>query len=394
VSARARGGDAASGLRRVGFNALFLDPGVSGGPETYLRQLGPAIAAEAPRLELEVATTRRGAAGLAADGWGEFARVVALPVDEGERVRHLAVEQLLLPRHARRAGWDVLHNISNLAPLVAGVPSVTTLHDLLFLRHRTLPRLTTFAMRWTIVPAAHRADALIAISAAARDEICEIAGFAPADFTVVPHGAGRIRGTGGPAPTPQAELRARLDLGDARVVLCVGAKRPHKNQALLVRAAALLPHDFVVVLAGHPEGYDAQLRALAAELGVAEHVRFVDYVPDADLEGLWSLAACAAFPTLAEGFGLPVLEAMARGVPVAASDLPVLHEVGGDVPHWFDPHDPAAAAAAVVAATADRDAAAAGRAQAERFSWTAAARATLAVYERVALRGARGGAGG
>jgi glycosyltransferase involved in cell wall biosynthesis len=373
-----------SGLRRVGFNALFLDPGVSGGPETYLHRLVPAIAAEAPRLELEVATTRRGAAGLARDGWGSIARIVALPVDEGERVRHLLVEQLLLPRRARRAGWDVLHNLSNLAPLwTPGVASVTTLHDLLFLRHRTLPPLTTFAMRWTIVPAARRADALIAISATARDDICELAGFAPEHFTVIPHGAERGAVA---APAPEAEVRERYALGDARVVLCVAAKRPHKNQELLVRAAARLPEDCVIVLAGHPEPYDARLRALAAELEVERRVRFADYVPDADLEALWRLAACAAFPTLAEGFGLPLLEALARGVPVAASDLPVLHEVGGDVPHWFDPHDPAAAAAAIVAAMRDERAAAAGRARAERFSWAAAARATIAVYERALAR--------
>ena len=369
-------------LRTVGFNALFLDPGVSGGSETYLRQLVPAIAARAPQLRLEVATTRRGAASLLAGGWGDFARVHALAVDEGERIRHLWCEQARLPALARRRGWDVLHSLANLAPVFPRVPAVVTLLDLLFLRHRTMSRLTTTAMRWTVLPAARRADALIAISAAARDEMCAIAGFRPGDFMVVPLGAGRTT-DGAPAPAPAAELRARLDLGDARVVLCVAAKRPHKNQALLVRAAALLPGDAVVVLVGHPEGYDAQLRALAAQLGVQERVRFVDYAEDADLEGLWRLAACAAFPTLAEGFGLPVLEAMARGVPVAASDLPVLHEVGGDVPHWFDPRDPGAAATAIERAMADEGAAAAGRAQAQRFSWDATARATIGVYERV-----------
>ncbi len=380
---------AVTALRRVGLNALFLDPGVSGGPETYLRQLVPAIAAREPRLELEVATTRRGAAGLARDGWGDFARLVALPVDEGERVRHLAVEQLLLPRRGRRGDWDVLHNVSNLAPIwTRGVPTVTTLHDLLFLRHRTLPRLTTFAMRWTIVPAARRADALIAISGAARDEMCEIAGFAPDDFTVVPHGAGRGRVAGAGALLPESEVRARHALGDARVVLCVAAKRRHKNQELLVRAAAALPDDVVVVLAGRPEPYDAELRALAAELGVEQRMRFADHVPDAELEALWAIAACAAFPTLAEGFGLPVLEAMDRGVPVAASDVAVLREVGGAVPHWFDPRDPAAAAAAIVGAMDDASAPAAGRERAAAFSWDAAAAATIDVYER-ALAGRR-----
>ena len=128
------------------------------------------------------------------------------------------------------------------------------------------------------------------------------------------------------------------------MVLCVATKRPHKNQELLVRAATQLPDDVVVVLAGHPEPYDAELRSLAGGLGVDGSVVFADYVPDAELEALWGMAGCAAFPTRAEGFGMPVLEALARGVPVACSDLPVLREIGGELPRFFDPDDPADAA--------------------------------------------------
>jgi glycosyltransferase involved in cell wall biosynthesis len=367
-------------LRRVGINALYFDPGVSGGSETYLRQLVPAIATEAPNVELEIATTRRGAAALVAEGWGEMARVHALPVDEGERLRHLVAEQVALPNLAHRRRWDVVHSLANLAPIRARVPAVVTILDLLFLEHRTMSWLTTTAMRWTVVPAARRADALIAISGAARDDICRIAGFEREAFTVVPLGAGRAADL--TPPTPEAELRARYGLGTARVVLCVAAKRPHKNQELLIRAISQLPRDVVLVLAGHPEPYDEKLRALVAQLSLADRVRLVDYVPDADLEGMWRLAACGAFPTLAEGFGLPLLEAMQRGVATAASDLPVLHEVGGDLPHWFDPHDPQSAAAAILAAMGDTSSGERARAQAERFSWEATARATLGVYER------------
>lgn len=369
-------------LRRVGFNALFLDPGVSGGSETYLRQLVPAIAAAAPELELEIATTRRGADALVREGWTDLARIVAMPADVGGRLARGLAEQLRLPALARRREWDVLHNLASIAPLAPRVPTVTTLLDLLFLKQQTLSRFSTFAMKWTTIPPARRAEALIAISATARDEMCEIAGFRPQEFTVIPLGAGRLADA--VTPTPEAQLRERYELGARRVVLSVGAMRPHKNQELLVRAAAQLPDDVVVVLAGHPEGYEERLRALIAELGVEARVRLADYVPDEDLEGLWRLAACGAFPTLAEGFGLPLLEALDRGVATAASDIPVLHEVGGDVPHWFDPRDPASAVAAIEAAITDESAAAAGRAQAERFSWAANARATLAVYERAA----------
>jgi glycosyltransferase involved in cell wall biosynthesis len=118
-------------------------------------------------------------------------------------------------------------------------------------------------------------------------------------------------------------------------------------------------------------------------------VRFVGYVSDADLEGLWGVSDCAAFPTLGEGFGIPVIEALAHGVPVAASDIPVLREIGGGLPHYFDPLDPADAARAIGAALRDTDAARLGPAHAAQFSWSAAAEATHEVYGRALAAHAR-----
>ena len=182
-------------------------------------------------------------------------------------------------------------------------------------------------------------------------------------------------------PSRKPEARWRVP-PNARVVLCVGAIRPHKNQAVLVRALPRLPEDVVVVLAGHPEPYVAELEALASELGVTERLRIAGYVDDADMEALWRLAGCAAFPTLGEGFGLPVVEALDRGVPVACSDLAVLREVGGDHPHYFPPGDVAGAARAVTAAlNGPRDDPAA-KAWSARFSWEAAAHGTFEAYER------------
>jgi glycosyltransferase involved in cell wall biosynthesis len=145
----------------------------------------------------------------------------------------------------------------------------------------------------------------------------------------------------------------------------------------------------VIVLAGHAEPYEASLRALARELGVEQRVRFVGYVPDADLEGLWALAGCAAFPTLGEGFGIPVIEALAHGLPVAASNIPVLEEVGGELVHYFDPHDPADCAREIRAALEDGRARTLGPAHAAGFSWQRAALATHEVYERVLAGAAR-----
>jgi glycosyltransferase involved in cell wall biosynthesis len=362
----------------VVLNALFLAPGASGGPETYLRGLAPALAREFPRMRLEITTTVSGARALDADGFGQFARIVALRCEDGQRVRRQLAEQVALPLSARYRRADIVHSLASVAPLWAGARAVVTVHDVTFLREETFGRLTTLGMAFLMRAAVRRADALIAVSAAARDEIAQCLGVDPARFAVIHHGHERPLS----AATSEQELRRRLAIDGARVVLCVGAKRPHKNQELLVRAARELPAGIVILLVGHAEPYDRRLRALAAELGVGDRVRFVDYVTDSDLEGLWGLAACAAQPTLGEGFGLPVLEALAHGVAVAASDLPVLHEVGGDLVRYFDPHDPLDAVGAIVAAMGDRSISDAGPRRAAAFSWSEAARATYEVYER------------
>jgi glycosyltransferase involved in cell wall biosynthesis len=374
--------------RHVLLNALYLAPGVSGGPETYLRGLAPALAEEFPRLRLTVVSTRSGTAALREDGWERFATLLALPCEDGQRLRRQWAEQVLLPLAARRNGADIVHSLASVAPAYPGARGVVTLHDVSFLLRPTFGRLTTLGMGLLVRVAARRAYGLIAGTAAARDEICSVLGVDISRFTVIHHGVERASPV---QPTGAEVLRERYGLQGARVVLCVAAKRPHKNQELLVRAAQRLDRDTLVVLVGHAEPYELKLRALSRELGLDDRIRFLEYVSNADLEGLWRIADCAAFPTLSEGFGIPVIEALAHGVAVAASDIPVLREVGGELPHYFDPHDPADAARAIQTALRDTDAARLGPAHAARFSWSEAARKTHAVYERVMAGRIRGG---
>lgn len=367
-------------VKSVALNAMFLAPGDSGGPETYLRELVPALAAEYPELRMTVLTTGAGSRSLAADGFGELAELRALPAEEYRRLRRQLAEQLLVQVQARRAGADLLHSLASTGPvLTPGLPSVVTLHDVTFMHTPTFGRVTTWGMTKVVRWAARDADSLIAVSEAARDEICATLGIDPSRFTVVPHGVGETP----PAErAPEEQLRERLGLGDGRIVLCVAAVRPHKNQELLIRALPELPGDVVVVLAGRHEPYAERLRELAMGLGVSARVRMTGYISDPELERLWELAACAAFPTRAEGFGMPVLEAMARGVPLACSDIPVLREVGGDVPRYFDPADPASAATVIRAVLGDAERGRSGVKRAARFSWSEAARGTMDAYER------------
>jgi glycosyltransferase involved in cell wall biosynthesis len=359
--------------RHVAINALFYEPDRSAGTETYLRGLVPALAAARPATRLHVVTTRLGTRALRSAGWTDFCSLVQLPSDEGQRLRRLYAEQVRLPALARRRGWDLVHSLASVAPAVPGTRSVVTVHDVNFFHWHTFPLATTLAMRALVTRAARRADAMLTVSAAARDDIARTLGIPAERIAVVPNGAGRLPEI---EPLTAREVRARRRLPErARIVLCVAAMRPHKNQELLVRALDHLPDDVVVVLVGHPEAY-------AGELGESDRLRIAGYVDDAELEGLWRIAGCAAFPTRGEGFGLPLVEALQRGVAVACSDIPVLREVGGELPRYFDPDDAAGAARAVLAALDEPFDAAAARARAGRFSWEAAAEGTHAAYER------------
>jgi glycosyltransferase involved in cell wall biosynthesis len=364
-------------------NALFLAPGVSGGPETYLRGLVPALAREYPELRLTLATTPSGAASLREAGWHEFLTLIALPCEDGQMLRRQWAEQVLLGRVVRRTGAELLHSLASIAPALPRTADVVTLHDVTFLREPTFGRVTTLGMGTLVRIAARRASGLITGSDAAREEICSVLGTDPARFTVVHHGYEPRTGV---QPTAEPLLRQRQHLGAGRLIACVAAKRPHKNQELLIRALPLLEDDLTLVLAGHPEPYEQRLKALCAELKLGGRVRFVDYLSDADLEGLWRAAACCAFPTLGEGFGIPVLESLAHGVPLACSELPVLREVGGEIPHYFDPRDPTDAARALVAALADGETRRTGPVRAGEFTWQAAARGTHRAYERALAR--------
>jgi glycosyltransferase involved in cell wall biosynthesis len=226
------------------------------------------------------------------------------------------------------------------------------------------------------------ADRVIAISAAAREDILANVGVPLDRIDVTPLG---VRVPAGVTATPEAAVRARFGLGSARVVLCAAQVRSHKNLDGLVAAHARLgDRDARLVLVGPDGGQAGELLALTRRLGTAERVHFTGWVSEADLEGLYRCAACFVLPSFEEGFGLPVLEAMARGVPVACSDTSSLPEVAGDAALLFDPSDPGSIACAVDRLLGDADLRAElvrrGHRRCATFTWTATATATLASY--------------
>lgn len=369
--------------RRVGLNLLYLVPGETGGMETYARSLIPALAEAAPAVEF-VAFVNREALDELSAAFGGQVRVVGMGTKGRSRARRVAAEQLRLPRYLRRHGIDLLHSLGTTTPVRPGMPSVVTLYDVIYATH---PEAHTRAMRMgmrLLVPlAARSADRIIAISKSAAGEIAEVLGVDRGRIDVVYPG-GRQLGVA----TPEPDLRARLGLGEAPIVLSVSAHRPHKNLSRLLRAFAGVRKQPppVLVLPGYTTSFEDELAREMAELGIRDRVRLLGWVPDADLEGLYGAAECFVFPSLAEGFGLPVLEAMERGVPVACSNVSAMPEVAGGAARYFDPFDVEDIRTAIDELVHDSALAtrlgAAGKAQAQKFSWSKAAEETIAVYER------------
>jgi glycosyltransferase involved in cell wall biosynthesis len=366
-------------VTRVGLNLVFMVPGQTGGMEVAARALIPALRDAAPGISFTAFVNRE------ARDEDLGVETVVVPVEATRRSEWVRGEQQLLPRLARRAGCALVHSLASTAPAHGGFARVTTIHDL---NYRMVPDahfgIRGLGMRVLVPLAARTSHRVIADSGSTRDDLVGELRVPAEKIDVVPLGLGQPP----QAATPPAELRARLSLGSRAVVLSLSAKRPHKNLRGLLDGLARLPAGRrpLLVLPGYPTPHEAELREHAAALGIADDVRFLGWTSGADVEGLFAICSAFLFPSFYEGFGLPVLEAMARGVPVACSDRASLPEVAGDAALLFDPSDPGAIAAALERLLGDRAEAdrlrAAGRARAARFTWTRTAELTLASYER------------
>jgi glycosyltransferase involved in cell wall biosynthesis len=365
----------------VGLNLLFLVPGVTGGRETYAREVAVALAERHPRLRF-VSLVGRDAAEDRDGWWRQVGRVVTLPLSARSRPQWAWGELAAVPAAAARARVAVLHSMGNFGPWGGPFARVLTLHDLQFRRvPELLPAPLRLGTELLLPPAAQLAHAVITGSEASRQDIVRELRVRPERVHTIPYA---VR-----PPDRRRRAPAPLPLPDDRpVLLSVASDLPHKNLGTLLRALALLEPAERPRLAVAGSGTDrGGLPALARELGVERDVRLLGVVDDATLEALYAAAHGLVTATRFEGFGLPVLEAMLRDVPVACSDLPVLREVAGDAAIFHDPGDPASVARSLRALTADPDLAArlraGGRRRAAAFSWARAADATAAVYGQV-----------
>ncbi|MGH2956318.1 MAG: glycosyltransferase family 4 protein [Solirubrobacterales bacterium] len=369
----------------VGLNLIYLVPGETGGSETYARELIPALRESAPELRLTAFINRETAA--AGEGpWTELAEAVVVPIHAENRIDWVRGEQLLLPRLAARSGIDLLHNLAHTGPVWGRLPAVMTLHDLIFLMesgsHFGLRR---WGVRVLMPAATRRSKRVIAISESTRDDAISRLNIPAERIDVVPQGYGARPLTD---YVGEPELRRRLGLDGRALALSVSTKRPHKNLPRLLEAQALIPEPErpLLVLPGYSTQHEAELRTQAAELGIAQDVRFLGWLSADELEGLYRASTCFVFPSRYEGFGLPVLEAMARGLPVACGRAKAVLEVAGDAALVFDHERPEEIAGAIRSLLADGELrqrlSDAGRLRAAQFTWERTARGTIESYRR------------
>jgi len=372
---------------RIGINALYLIPGRVGGSEIYLRRLISALARVDRENEYVVFTNRenRGTFEL-----GENFIEHHCPVRGLIRPHRIAWEQLVLPWRARRRRLDVLHSPGFVAPIFVHCPSVITVLDLIYLEFpETFPFLARQWMRFLVRHSARRARAVIALSRYSRDEILWELDLPFWKIRAIHLGGGEEQ------PPPISPGEEDKVLGKYGItppyLLTVAASHPHKNLVRLLEAYYRLEEkdrcQLVIVGVRHNR-YGSRLLRMVERYDLGGRVVFTGWVSEREKEVIYTRASCTVFPSLLEGFGLPVLESMRHGVPVACSDLPSLAEVAGEAARLFDPYSADSIAAAVRECLNDPDLRRRliekGRKHAAGFTWEETARQTLEVYRTAA----------
>ena len=308
----------------------------------------------------------------------------------GRAAARVAWEQLAQPGALRRIGADLVHGPVFVAPLFAPCPAVVTIHDLSFIRFPDLfrPANRLYLTALTRL-SARRARRLIAVSKHAAAESARLLSVSPERIDVIYHG---VDPAFRPLPADEvAAFRQRRRLPE-RFAFFVGTLEPRKNLARLVEAFARARDARIgLVLAGGKGWLYDELFARVEACGLSDQVIFPGYVTNEELPLWYNAATLLAYPSVYEGFGLPVLEAQACGTPVLTSNLSSLPEAAGGAAVMVDPYDVEALADGLNRLLTDEslrnDLRAAGLARAGQFTWSRAAQETARTYRRALVGG-------
>jgi glycosyltransferase involved in cell wall biosynthesis len=322
------------------------------------------------------------------ESWQSTPGVEIVPVDFANRRRRLMWEHFKAGTAAKRVAADVWFSTAQSIPLSAPCPRVVMIHDLIpVLFPQYVSRGKAVYQKWALRHAIRNADAILANSETTKRDIVAFGSDRRLEgkVTVTYLGPGnRLE--------PSTQAMKPTGVRFEKFLFWLGALEPRKNLEGIVKAfdelrrQNKLPDEFGVVIGGGKGVPPPEVAARLAETGLADRFQFAGFIPDAELPTYMSSCEAFIYPSLYEGFGMPVLEAMIAGAPVLASNQSAIQEVGGDAPLYFDPSDPASIARAIEeliqtpALRADRIEK--GFARAQRFSWRRCAEQTLEVLDQ------------
>lgn len=328
------------------------------------------------------------------EGWErrQDTRIVTTRLPTHGRGARIAWEQAVWPLQARRDGLSLMHSMAFAMPRLAPCPVVVTIYDLSFIENpEAYPAAQRRYLENETAHSCQHAARLVAISESGRRDIHRIYGVPLERIDVVTPGVSEAYE---PLPASQvAAFRQRKELPES-FILHVGTLQPRKNIPTLLEAVARLSRPEVpLVLVGGKGWIYEDIFARVEALGLTGQVRFAGYVEDAELPLWYNAAAVLAFPSLYEGFGMPVADALACGTPVVAAATSSLPEAGGDVALYFEPRDANELTERLRQALDDpavrHKARTAGPAHAARFSWARSGAELAAVYQRASAEPAR-----
>ena len=359
-------------MEKVGINLLWLVPGVVGGSETYTTRLLHGLVERSSETDYTLFALPQ-----FADAHPELAKsfkIAYAPVSGQWKSFRIAGENSWLAAQCRRRHIDLLHHAGGTIPLVHPARSVLTIHDLQYLYYPEYFTRAKLTYLKTMVPrSAEVARLVLTPSEYTRRTVIERLNIDPSIVVVVPHGISprTLKAPG--------EARSRYGI-TGRFFLYPAITYPHKNHLVLIDAFAKVLDDFpetMLVLTGAKGSMEVRIAKEVAKLGIHDRVLRLGYIPSPDLDALYNEAVALTFPSRFEGFGAPVLEAMARRCPVIAADATALPEVVEDAGYLVSPDNAEQWAHAMTYLLTDADQrdelAVAGLKRAMEFTWSRAA---------------------
>jgi glycosyltransferase involved in cell wall biosynthesis len=373
-------------VKRVAFDARYINDRYHG-IGRYAFSLLNALVKVSPEITYVIF---RGREQDSRFNWNEITNKPNIEVRQGPWPLYLPFEQLKWPGYLRESRVDLFHSPYIIAPLLSNIPSLITVHDLIFDRYpeympsawsrpyyRAMMKLDTRHSRKVICVSDFTANDLVRFYKTPREKI-----------TVIPEGVDgsfkrQLSNAGADALCQRYQLNMPF-------ILSIGARRPHKNLSALVQAFAPLRNELshsLVFVSPQDKRFPDEAMQQATHLGLDGRARFLDWVPESDLPGLYNLADMVVLPSLIEGFGLPALEAMASGTPVIAADSSSFPEVVGESGLLVDMNDISGVQMAIRNIANDRKLrtrfSQAGIQRAQLFTWERTASAILELYRSI-----------